>query len=122
MVRIDDPHHEHAYSIWETYETDISIFPTLAWFEFQATISRLRREGKRAQRDLYLLDGKNLILPIDQTFIERCAQEDLANRFNNLRGADLVYACAAALENAALVTFDTAFREINGRSVLPAPR
>ena len=40
------------------------------------TVSRLRRDGKRAERNLHLLDHKNLILPLDPTFIERCAETE----------------------------------------------
>jgi hypothetical protein len=35
MVRIDDPHHEAANGVWKENEECVSIFPSLAWFEFQ---------------------------------------------------------------------------------------
>ena len=64
-----------------------------------------------------VLDRKNIVLPIDQAFVERCAELDLANRFLSLRGADLIYACAATLEVATAVTFDKALRPVDGLDV-----
>ena len=119
VVNVNDVHHQEAYSVWQRHENDVSIFPALAWFEYQAVVSRLRREGKSIQRNLHLLDHKNIVLPIDQDFVEKCAAMKLADMFSSLRGADLVYACMAASEGAFLVTFDKALRQTAGLSVLP---
>jgi len=43
----------------------------------------------------------------------------LVERFKSLRGADLVYACAAALERATLVTFDQKLKSAFGWDTLP---
>jgi predicted nucleic acid-binding protein len=119
IVTISDAHHHDALAVWVDHKHDVSIFPALAWFEFQATISRLRREKKAASRGLNLLDHKNVVLPIDNDFVRRCAVNKLVERFTTLRGADLVYACAAVLEDAALVTFDSALRKLEGLTILP---
>lgn len=119
MISMSDVHHQTAYWIWQEHREDVSIFPALAWFEYQAVASRLDREGAKLTRELYLLDGKNIVLPMDQEFIQRCASENLVTRFSSLRGADLVYACAAALENATLVTFDQGLRKSVGLVFLP---
>lgn len=121
LVRSADVNHYAAYSIWEEHREHVSIFPALAWFEFQASVSAIRRRGEKAVREMYLLDAKNIVLPLDQSFIERASTALLAERFSNLRGADLVFACAAALESATLVTFDNQLRDnVPGVVLLPA--
>jgi hypothetical protein len=49
------------------------VFPAIAWFEWQATLSRMERDGKKTLRDIYLIDAKNF-----NTFD---LSEDIANRF-----------------------------------------
>jgi hypothetical protein len=120
LVRSADSNHLAAYEIWEEHREQVSIFPALAYFEFQATVSAIRRDGGKAIREMYLLDDKNIVLPLDAEFVHRCSDANLADQFPNLRGGDLVFACAAALEKAALVTFDIRLRKnATGLTLLP---
>ena len=118
MINTRDAHHPRAYEVWEEHREAISIFPALAWFEYLAFANRRQREGSGAFRQMYILDEKNIVLSIDQSFIRRCSDQQLDLKFGSLTGADLVYACAAFLENARLVTFDNALRSC-GLECLP---
>lgn len=120
LVRSAEVHHSAAHAVWEEHRDKVSIFPALAWFEFQATVNAVRRNGGKAIRDMFLLDDKNIVLPLDDQFVRRCSEANLPNRFPRLKGGDLVFACAAALENAALVTFDLQLRaNATGLTILP---
>jgi predicted nucleic acid-binding protein len=125
LVRSAETFHADAYEVWEEHRESVSIFPALAYFEFQATVNAIRLRGDKAIRQMFLLDGKNIVLPLDQAFITRCDEAGLADRFPTLKGGDLVFACAAALEEATLVTYDDKLREAAsaaGIPVLPGPR
>lgn len=68
-VNSRDANHGECYSFWKNNEEAAYIFPAVAWFEFQAAQSRIMREGKKALRDLYILDGKNRIVEIDTKLV-----------------------------------------------------
>lgn len=119
MINVSDAHHQAAYDLWLGHRNVLSVFPALAWFEYQATANRLESEGVRVTRLIYIVDGRTRILPIDDSFVKRCSERKLAERFKSLRGADLVYACAAALERATLVTFDQKLKSAFGWDTLP---
>jgi len=86
-----------------------NLFPSLAVFEVAATMSRMHRDGRSVLREFYLLDENSVIYPVDQTLIKKSAELLAKPGFDQLRGADLVFACIAAIENAYLVTLDKAF-------------
>jgi predicted nucleic acid-binding protein len=118
MVRSIDPYHLSCYQFIKEHEDDIHIFPAIAWFEWQASLSRMERAGERILRDLYLLDEKNYVLDINLAFIRKAAELELHLRFATLRGADLIFACAAVIEEATLVTRDKAFLGLDGLRVI----
>ena len=117
-VNSRDPNHIECYSFWEDNKEATFLFPAIAWFEFQATQSRALREGKKALRELYILDEKNRVVDIDNQLVGDVAKAGLHERFSKLRGADLIYACIAALEDAPLVTVDKHFARIEGLKVV----
>ena len=119
VIRVSDAHHQQAYGLWLEHKTALSIIPALAWFEYQATANRLKREGARMSPLIHLDESTTKLLPIDLAFIRRSSGRMLPDRFDMLRGADLVYACAAALEDATLVTFDTRLKQAFGSNTLP---
>jgi predicted nucleic acid-binding protein len=119
VISISDAHHQAAYELWVEHREVLSIFPALAWFEYQAAANRLESEGTQVTRFIYMIPGRTRVLPIDDSFIQRCTQRKLIERFKSLRGADLVYACAAALERATLVTFDQKLKSAFGWDTLP---
>jgi predicted nucleic acid-binding protein len=118
MARSLDPHHFGCYQFIKEHENDIHVFPAIAWFEWQASLSRMERNGEKILRDLYLIDDKNYVLDIDRSFIARADDLQLHLRFSTLRGADLIFACAAVLEDATLVTRDTTFLGLEGLRVI----
>ncbi|PWF67542.1 hypothetical protein CBX98_24060 [Vibrio sp. T9] len=83
-----------------------NIFPTLAVFEVNATVSKLARKGKPVLRELYLLDDRALMYDVDQELIRKANQLFTLDGFDKLYGADLVFACIAKIEDAYLVTMD----------------
>jgi predicted nucleic acid-binding protein len=119
VINVSDAHHQAAYSLWLEHRRSVSIIPSLAWFEYQAAGNRLKREGAKVSRLIYMDEGTTRSLPIDDAFIRRCSDQKLMERFTSLRGADLVYACAAALERATLVTFDDKLKAAFGLNTLP---
>jgi predicted nucleic acid-binding protein len=118
MARSRDSHHLGCHQFMREHENDIHVFPAIAWFEWQATLSRMERDGERILRDLYLIDEKNYVLDIDRSFIEKADELQLHLRFSSLKGADLIFAAAAVIEDATLVTRDTAFLGLDGLRVI----
>lgn len=89
----------------------LNIFPALAVFEVEATVSRMLRENKKILRDFYIVDDNSILYDIDEELLLR--SQDLFDKpgFSNLRGADLVFACIAYIEDAYLVTMDKQFKK-----------
>ena len=115
ILNIKEPNSE-GYSPGHSLMKDLSdgwiggqyfnIFPALAVFEINASVSRKHREGSRILREFYLLNEHSTIYPIDKAFVRKAAPLMDADGFNQLRGADLVFACIASIEGATLVTLD----------------
>ena len=89
-----------------------NIYPSIAVFELQASISRLHREGRQMLRDFYIVSDESVVYPINQELIYRCEKFFDAPGFLKLRGADLIFACIAKLEDAYLVTLDKGFSAV----------
>lgn len=87
----------------------LNIFPSLAVFEVSATISRKHRDGSRILREFYLMDENAVLYDVDKELVSKSYELFSQTGFDQLRGADLVYACIAYIENAFLVTLDKAF-------------
>ena len=87
----------------------LNIFPSLAVFEVSATVSRMHRGGQSILREFYLLDESSILYDVDQSLISKSHELFAKPGFDQLRGADLVFACIAAIEDAYLVTKDKAF-------------
>lgn len=102
-----DDNHLQCHSFIEDHPEAVWIVPTLAFFEFQATQSRLRRDGSSAIREVYL--GNHQPYEITLELTRRANELDLFNKFDRLTGADLVFACIAAVESVPLVSADKRF-------------
>jgi predicted nucleic acid-binding protein len=109
-VNTADVNHVACYGFFKNHEDDTFVIPTLAYFEFQAAQSRIRREGRNAIRELYIPNAETY--EITQATLRRASELELPDKLSALRGADLVYACVAALEGLPLVTNDQGFRAI----------
>jgi predicted nucleic acid-binding protein len=89
-----------------------NIYPAIAVFEVQATISRIHRDGGKMLRDFYILTERSMVYPVDHDLIERAGSLLSSPGFSALRGADLIFACIAKLEDAYLVTKDKDFAAV----------
>ncbi len=89
----------------------LNIFPSLAVFEVSATVSRMHREGKKILKEFYLMDDNAVLYDVNQELITKSYELYDKEGFNKLRGADLVFACIAYVENAYLVTLDKHFEK-----------
>jgi len=118
IINIKEPNAE-GYSPGHSLIKDLSdgwiagpyqnIFPSLAVFEVSATVSRMHRDGKPILREFYLIDENAVVYDIDEALISKSYELFTRPGFDQLRGADLVFACIAWLEKAYLVTMDKAF-------------
>lgn len=126
IVNIKEPN-EEGYSPAHSLIKDLSdgwisgpytnLFPSLAVFEVAATVSRMHRDGRGVLREFYLLDDHSVIYPVDEDLVSKGASFLAQPGFDQLRGADLVFACIAAIEDAYLVTLDKAFVKHLSRAV-----
>jgi hypothetical protein len=126
IVNIKEPN-EQGYSPGHSLIKDLSdgwisgpylnIFPTLAVFEVAATVSRKLREGHSILREFYLLDENSVLYDLDQALVRKSSGLFATPGFDQLRGADLVFACIARLENAILVTKDGPLAKHAGTSI-----
>jgi hypothetical protein len=87
----------------------LNIFPSLAVFEVSATVSRKHRDSQPILREFYLIDENSMLYDMDQALISRSHDLFAKPGFDQLRGADLVFACIASIEEAYLVTKDKVF-------------
>ncbi len=109
-INSKDSLHLPCYSFIRNHEDAMWVIPSIAYFEFQATKSRIRRSGRRALRELYLPNSE--VYEVTQSVMQRSAEANLFDRLDTLRGADLIYACIAALEGLPLVSTDSDFKAV----------
>lgn len=118
IINIKEPNHD-GYSPGHSLIKDLSdgwidipylnIFPSLAVFEVSATVSRMHRDGKKILHEFYLMDDHAILYDVDEKLISNSHKLHAKEGFDKLRGADLVFACIAYIENAYLVTLDKHF-------------
>lgn len=89
----------------------LNIFPSLAVFEVSATVSKKIRKHIKILREFYIMDENAILYNLDQDFINNSYELLSEPGFDQLKGADLVFACIAYIENAYLVTLDKAFNK-----------
>jgi predicted nucleic acid-binding protein len=95
----------------------LNIFPTVAVFEVSAAVSRKVREGHSVLREFYLLNENSTLYDLDNALVRKSAELFARPGFDQLRGADLVFACIAHIERATLVTRDGGFAKHVGHSI-----
>lgn len=84
----------------------LNIFPALAVFEVEATVSKKYRNREPILREFYLMGENAILYDVDQELISKCVDLFTLDGFDTLQGADLVFACIAHIEDAYLVTMD----------------
>jgi len=93
----------------------LNIFPAIAIFELSATVARKHREGGKMLRDFYIFNDKSKFYDIDRKLAEKSYDLAATSGFDKLRGADLIFACIAYLEDAFLVTMDNHFKAVSDK-------
>ena len=104
-----DPKHEDCYQFVREREATW-VVPLVAAFEFHAAQSRAVREGRRVIREIYWPNAERY--EITTGMLRRVSEAGLFERLSPLRGADLIYACVAALEHIPLATHDRDFEKV----------
>ncbi|MEQ8289255.1 MAG: hypothetical protein RIB78_05985 [Gammaproteobacteria bacterium] len=84
----------------------LNIFPALAVFEVEATVSKKHRKGESILREFYLMGENAILYDVDRELISKCVDLFTLDGFDTLQGADLVFACIAHIEDAYLITMD----------------
>ena len=115
LVNIKEPN-EQGYSPAESLLKDLfsgiipgpylNIFPAISLFELQATFERKRRGNTPLNPELFVLNEHSKVYVIDEELMRKSASFVAGKGFRELRGADLIFACIAKLEDAYLVTLD----------------
>ena len=108
LMRSTDANHHPAIAFYHQHLGATWVVSTLAYFEFQAAQSR----SGHTYREVYVSNLEVFELTLE--FARRCVQQQVFNTFLKLRGADLVYACIAKVEDIPLVTFDKGFDDYRG--------
>jgi predicted nucleic acid-binding protein len=115
IVNSDDTEHFSCYSFFQNLHNDdkaIWVVPGVIFFEFQATQSRRYRERRPSHpvfRNAPLFYTNTELYHVTKKFLNQVYELGLYDVFNSLRGADLLYACIARVENLPLVTHDKEF-------------
>src|SRR5260370_4942707 len=115
VVNSDDAEHFSCYSFFRNLhdeDTATWVVPGLIFFEFQATQSRRYKERKfdaSVFRHAPLFITNTELYQVTEQFLAKVWQLGLYERFSGLKGADLLYACMARVEDIPLVTHDADF-------------
>ena len=127
IVNSDDAEHFSCYSFFRNlHDEDAAtwVVPGLIFFEFQATQSRRYRDKNKEPvfRHSPLFYENTELYEITKEFLEKVWELNLYDRFNHLKGADLLYACMAYVEGIPLVTHDSHFDQYKEDIELIKPR
>jgi len=128
IVNSDDDEHFNCYSFFRNLHDDdkaIWVVPGLIFFEFQATQSKRNkrhRPGYSVFRHAPLFYENTELYHVTKKFLAKVYQLGLYDKFNSLKGADLLYACIAKIEGIPLVTHDKDFDLYSEEITLIKPR
>jgi len=128
IVNSDHDQHFSCYSFFRSVGDNKCVrwvVPGLIFFEFQATQSRLHRRRQldhKVFRNAPLNYENTDIYHVTENFLTKVYKLDLYNKFNLLRGQDLLYACIAHVEGIPLVTHDSDFDPYSDDLTVIKPR
>ena len=115
VLNMDDPAHQESYWYFkDLHDADAALWvvPGLIFFELQAIRARRFRQGTDASpiyQRIPLFEENCEIYEITGPFLRKVWELDLYRKFGTLKGADLLYACIAFVEQLPLVTLDRDF-------------
>jgi predicted nucleic acid-binding protein len=125
---MDDPEHQSCYWFFQNlHDADrvTWVVPGLIFFELQAVRARRKRdkvEDRLPYGRIPLYMENSELYEVTPAFLKRVWDLDLYNVFLSLKGADLLYACIAKVENIPLVTHDKDFDQYEGTIQIIRPR
>jgi len=110
VARKNHEFHEPCYHFARLHADAVWVIPPMAVFEFHSSLSRRNKvENVHDEGFRELHWPKARLYEIDQQLAQKAWELDLFNRFENLGGVDLIYACIAKVESIPLVTRDSDF-------------
>lgn len=95
----------------------LNLFPAFGVFEASEVGSRTLRTVPSILREFYLLDENCRCYDVDEKLTRKSHELFARSGFDQLRGADLIFACIAYVEGATLVTRDGAFQKHVGHAI-----
>jgi len=122
IVNIKEPNEDGyspGFSLWKDLSDGWiegpykNLIPAISAFEVSHAISRKHEKGIMTLREFWIMGENETLYPVDQEFIGRASTFFDREGFKRLRGADLVIACIAAVEDAWLITLDNHFDAIS---------
>ena len=99
IVNIKEPNergYSPGHSLYKDFndgwidEPYLNIFPSLAVFEVNATVSRIHRDGGNMLREFYLLGENSKIYDLNQELIYKSVDLFARSGFSELRGASFL--------------------------------
>jgi predicted nucleic acid-binding protein len=128
VINMDDLEHQSCYWFFKNlHDADrvIWVVPGLIFFELQAVRARRKRDmiensPPYARIPLYVENSE--LYEVTPTFLKIVWDLNLYDVFLSLKGADLLYACIAKVENIPLVTHDRDFDQYEGIIQIIRPR
>lgn len=115
VLNMDDTAHQESYWFFRNlHDADAAtwVVPGLVFFELQAIRARRFREKKDASpfyQSIPLFIENTELYEVTGAFLKKVWDFDLYRKFGSLKGADLLYACIAYVEQIPLVTQDADF-------------
>ena len=128
VINMDDPEHQSCYWFFKNlHDADrvTWVVPGLIFFELQAVRARRKRdkvEDRPPYGSIPLYVENTELYEVTPKFLKSVWDQDLYNVFLSLKGADLLYACIAKMENLPLVTHDKDFDQYEGVIQIIRPR
>ena len=128
VINMDDPERQSCYWFFQNlHDADrvTWVVPGLIFFELQAVRARRKRdrvEDRQPYGRIPLYMENSELYEVTNAFLKRVWDLDLYNVFQSLKGADLLYACIAKVENIPLVTHDKDFDQYEGTIQIIRPR
>lgn len=120
VINMDDIGHQSSYWFFKNLHDAgrvTWVVPGLIFFELQSVRARRKRSNVEDRPPYGLIPlyvDNTELYEVTPEFLKQVWEQDLYNTFLSLKGADLLYACIAKIENIPLVTNDSDFNPYKG--------
>jgi predicted nucleic acid-binding protein len=121
LVNIKEPNNDGyspGHSLWKDLADGWipgpyqNIIPAISVFEISSAVSVKLKVGTKILREFYIMGDNEILYPIDQKLLYASSEIVASEGFEKLRGADLIFACIAKIEEACLITLDNHFDNV----------